>query len=637
MIPYERLPSPEDKYDAGNERQFRAMLDRILRRLVSLATTAEVVLDYYTKLAMDALLALKSNIASPVFTGIPAAPTAAPGTNTTQLATTAFDTAAVLVETNARVAADALKSNIASPVFTGIPAAPTAAPGTNTTQLATTAFDTAAVLVETNARVAADALKSNIASPVFTGTVTSGGSIALGVNPASTGILSLPNNAFIRGRNAANSADIDLLAFYSDNSVFVGGAGVSWVGLFNGTNIVQLTSSGQLLPVGFGTPGLQDIGAASSFGRWRDLHLLGDAHIKGLLYAWPAAHAAGVLANDGSGTLTWAAGGGGAVSSVFGRSGAVVAAGSDYSFAQLASTPTTLAGYGITDFNSLGDARWLTLSGGTLTGQLITPAATTALASLRAPHGAAPTSPVNGDIWTTTAGVFARINAVTSQLAALAGPTFSGTVTSGGALDVTGILTLTTSLVMSNNTAFKMKTAAGVANNVVTMTSSDNLQFGSGTLQANIQIFCGTTETVSFYKSDSATLVARVNATAKQLDSWRFSGVLGTVHVAGDYVLSAGWGATRTVSAVVARDCGGRVTVLPAGSGIAASPTVILTFKDGTYTNAPAIVVCRGDAAAPTTGVWVVSAVTATAATFRFVGTPVSGTSYILQFIVIGK
>lgn len=42
-------------------------------------------------------------------------------------------------------------------------------------------------------------------------------------------------------------------------------------------------------------------------------------------------------------------GGGGAVSSVYGRTGAVVAAQDDYTFAQLASKPTTLAGYGISD------------------------------------------------------------------------------------------------------------------------------------------------------------------------------------------------------------------------------------------------------------------------------------------------
>lgn len=37
-------------------------------------------------------------------------------------------------------------------------------------------------------------------------------------------------------------------------------------------------------------------------------------------------------------------------------------------FANIAAKPTTIAGYGITDFNSLGDARWLQLTGGTLTG-----------------------------------------------------------------------------------------------------------------------------------------------------------------------------------------------------------------------------------------------------------------------------
>lgn len=45
--------------------------------------------------AIDAAVALKANIASPTFTGTPAAPTAAPGTDTTQLATTAFVQAAV--------------------------------------------------------------------------------------------------------------------------------------------------------------------------------------------------------------------------------------------------------------------------------------------------------------------------------------------------------------------------------------------------------------------------------------------------------------------------------------------------------------------------------------------------------------
>lgn len=40
-------------------------------------------------------------------------------------------------------------------------------------------------------------------------------------------------------------------------------------------------------------------------------------------------------------------------------------------------------------------------------------AATTGAASVRIPHGSAPTSPTNGDMWTTTAGLYVRINGAT--------------------------------------------------------------------------------------------------------------------------------------------------------------------------------------------------------------------------------
>lgn len=39
-------------------------------------------------------------------------------------------------------------------------------------------------------------------------------------------------------------------------------------------------------------------------------------------------------------------------------------------------------------------------------------AGATGVSSLRIPHGAAPSSPVNGDVWTTTAGLFVRVNGV---------------------------------------------------------------------------------------------------------------------------------------------------------------------------------------------------------------------------------
>ena len=62
------------------------------------------------KTAYDAL-ALKANLASPTFTGTPAAPTAAAGTSTTQIATTAFMTTAIA---NASVGAATFKGVISS-------------------------------------------------------------------------------------------------------------------------------------------------------------------------------------------------------------------------------------------------------------------------------------------------------------------------------------------------------------------------------------------------------------------------------------------------------------------------------------------------------------------------------------------
>lgn len=79
--------------------------------------------------AQQAALDLKADLASPVLTGTPTAPTAAPGTNTAQIATTAHVFAAV-----------SAKANIDSPAFTGVPLVPTAAIGTNTDQASSTAF-----------------------------------------------------------------------------------------------------------------------------------------------------------------------------------------------------------------------------------------------------------------------------------------------------------------------------------------------------------------------------------------------------------------------------------------------------------------------------------------------------------------
>jgi hypothetical protein len=129
-----------------------------------------------------------AKLASPALTGTPTAPTATSGTNTTQIATTAFVQAAISsggitvdsVPTNGSTNAvssdgtfDALqlKADLASPALTGVPTAPTASAATNTTQLATTAF------VQTN--VAGKLTASNNLSDV-TNSTTARSNLGLG-------------------------------------------------------------------------------------------------------------------------------------------------------------------------------------------------------------------------------------------------------------------------------------------------------------------------------------------------------------------------------------------------------------------------------------------------------------------------
>lgn len=145
--------------------------------------------------SINSINTLKANIASPTFTGVPLAPTAAAGTNDTQIATTAFVTSTVATantalkaysETYAFNAANAIdtklkanvntinanigtlidnaaaqgasinsltvnKANSASPTLTGAPLSVTAPSGTANTMIATTAFVNTAVQTSVDA------------------------------------------------------------------------------------------------------------------------------------------------------------------------------------------------------------------------------------------------------------------------------------------------------------------------------------------------------------------------------------------------------------------------------------------------------------------------------------------------------
>lgn len=55
---------------------------------------------------------------------------------------------------------------------------------------------------------------------------------------------------------------------------------------------------------------------------------------------------------------------------------------------------------------------------------IIAPAATTSIPSIRIPHGTAPSSPTNGDIWTTTTSFMARLNGTSVNLLGTQGSTY---------------------------------------------------------------------------------------------------------------------------------------------------------------------------------------------------------------------
>lgn len=77
----------------------------------------------------------------------------------------------------------------------------------------------------------------------------------------------------------------------------------------------------------------------------------------------------------------------------------------------ISGTPTSVAGYGISDA--------LKKTGDTASGKIVFAASGTGAASINVPPGTAPSSPVNGDMWTTTAAMLIRINGNTRTVSVL--------------------------------------------------------------------------------------------------------------------------------------------------------------------------------------------------------------------------
>ena len=238
--------------------------------------------DLVRKSQVDSLLSAKAPLASPSFTGSPTAPTAVAGTDSTQIATTAFvnqaiagfgagDMAKSTYDTDndgkvdAAEVADAApwagitgkptsftpsshshsiaqvtglqtaldaKAPLASPALSGTPTAPTATAGTNTTQIATTAFVAAEIGALIDAAPGAmDTLNELAAAlgddPNFATTVTNALASKLA---AASNLSDLPNKTTARSNLGLGS-----MATQNANAVAITGGAINGITLDGGT------------------------------------------------------------------------------------------------------------------------------------------------------------------------------------------------------------------------------------------------------------------------------------------------------------------------------------------------------------------------------------------------------------------
>jgi hypothetical protein len=242
-----------------------------------------------------------------------------------------------------------------------------------------------------------------------------------------------------------------------------------------------------------------------------------------------------------------------------------------------------------------------------------TPAANTVLAGPTS--GAAATAAFRALV---SADIPANAANTSGSSASCTGNAASATVASG----LTGTPSISiTNLTVSGTTSFAAGSIALAA-------------LGSGTLSQN------TSGTSAGLTGTPAITVGAV--TAGVVTAKRYNAHAGTALAASDYAASSGWGTSPTKTAVGGTDQGATFTIT-AKATVSASPTITLTFHDGTWTTVPVIVVSRQDvvaaAAAPgatVTNQWVVTSVSATAVVFTFNGTPVANNTYGLSFIAMG-
>lgn len=104
----------------------------------------------------------------------------------------------------------------------------------------------------------------------------------------------------------------------------------------------------------------------------------------------------------------------------------------------------------------------------------------------------------------------------------------------------------------------------------------------------------------------------------------------------GDFVVHANWGnGPATIGSITGTDQAFDYTITATGAAQGLNPTVILTYRDGTWTNAP-IFNCNMNGGTGTVG-FITTSSSATALTMTFIGTPVTTLTYRISCVGIGR
>jgi parallel beta-helix repeat protein len=175
-------------------------------------------------------------------------------------------------------------------------------------------------------------------------------------------------------------------------------------------------------------------------------------------------------------------------------------------------------------------------------------------------------------------------------------------------------------VLLDNNYGLQGTTSGAAIVNLFKLTSDAN----------NISRFFAGVDAGGFSWVNQAASVNWARLIAGVFEVKRLKTDFGTALAAGDFALHANWGNAATVGTVRGTDQFFSFVVTSAGAGQGASPTLTLTYHDGTWTTAPPVTCNRQDFTSQPTVTFSVNDTSATVLILTFNGTPVAAETYKL-------